>query len=114
MRIGSGVVIRRLKVLVKIVSWRISTVIYPGIKVHHLWSKYSMLRSTINLREGIDISKFPSVILFRKRKGEGYKSKKSLILTREHIVTESLLPLRFHLCKCPGIGATGIILDCSI
>ncbi|KAJ8910244.1 hypothetical protein NQ315_002568 [Exocentrus adspersus] len=54
-------------------------------KSSSLWSKYSMLRSTINLREGIDISKFPSVIPFLKRKGEGYKPKKSLILTREHI-----------------------------
>lgn len=54
-------------------------------KSSSLWSKYSMLRSTINLREGVDISKFPSVIPFLKRKGEGYKPKKSLILTKDHI-----------------------------
>lgn len=54
-------------------------------KSSSLWSKYSMLRSTINLREGVDISKFPSVIPFLKRKGEGYKPKKSLILSKDHI-----------------------------
>jgi len=50
-----------------------------------LWTKYSMLRSTINLKEGIDISKFPSVIPFLKRKAEGYKPKKSLSLTKENV-----------------------------
>ncbi|XP_064213494.1 uncharacterized protein LOC135266508 [Tribolium castaneum] len=54
-------------------------------KSSSLWSKYSMLRSTINLRERIDISKFPSVIPYLKRKGEGYKPKKSLILSKDHI-----------------------------
>ncbi|EFA09409.2 uncharacterized protein LOC103315043 isoform X1 [Tribolium castaneum] len=54
-------------------------------KSSSLWSKYSMLRSTINLREGIDISKFPSVIPYLKRKGEGHKPKKSLILSKDHI-----------------------------
>lgn len=54
-------------------------------KSSSLWSKYSMLRSTIHLREGIDISKFPSVIPFLKRKAEGYKPKKSLTLSKEDV-----------------------------
>lgn len=54
-------------------------------KSSSLWSKYSMLRSTINLREGIDISKLPSVIPFLKRNGKGYKPKKLLILAKNHI-----------------------------
>ncbi|KAJ3646165.1 hypothetical protein Zmor_023764 [Zophobas morio] len=44
-----------------------------------------MLRSTINLEEGIDISRFSGLILYLKRKGEGHKPKKSSILTREHV-----------------------------
>ncbi|KAJ3662031.1 hypothetical protein Zmor_006398 [Zophobas morio] len=54
-------------------------------KSSSLWSKYSMLRSTINLREGVDINKFPGVIAFLKRKGEGYRPKKSLTLTKSQI-----------------------------
>jgi hypothetical protein len=44
-----------------------------------------MLRTTINLNEGVAISKFPSVIPYLKRKGEGYAPKKSLILTDENV-----------------------------
>ncbi|XP_031350101.1 uncharacterized protein LOC116175885 [Photinus pyralis] len=54
-------------------------------KASSLWSKNSMLRTTIHLNEGVDISKFPSVIPFLKRKGEGYTPKKSLILTDENV-----------------------------
>ncbi|KAB0803500.1 hypothetical protein PPYR_00470 [Photinus pyralis] len=56
-------------------------------KSSSLWSKYSMLRSTINLNEGVDISKFPSLIPYLKRKGEGHKAKKSLTLDRENVNT---------------------------
>lgn len=54
-------------------------------KSSSLWSKYSMLRSTINLNEGVDISKFPSLIPYLKRKGEGHKAKKSLTLSKENV-----------------------------
>lgn len=54
-------------------------------KISTLWTKYSMLRTTINLNEAIDISKFPSIIPFLKRKREGYAAKKSFILTKEHV-----------------------------
>lgn len=54
-------------------------------KSSSLWTKYSMLRSTINLNERVDISKFPSVILYLKRKAEGHRPKKSHILTKENV-----------------------------
>lgn len=54
-------------------------------KSSSLWTKYSMLRSTIKLSEGIDISKYPSVIVYLKRKSEGYKAKKSLSLLKENV-----------------------------
>lgn len=56
-------------------------------KASTLWTKYSMLRTTIKLHEKVDISKFGSIICFLKRKGEAYKPKKSLTLSREHVET---------------------------
>ena len=56
-----------------------------SFKSSSLWTKYSMLRSTINLQEGIDISRFSGLILYLKRKGEGHKPKKSSTLTKEHV-----------------------------
>ena len=44
-----------------------------------------MLRSSINLHEGVDISKFPCVIAFLKRKGEGYRPKKFLTLRKSQV-----------------------------
>jgi hypothetical protein len=44
-----------------------------------------MLRTMINLNEGVDITKFPSVIRYLKRKREGYTPKSSLILTDENV-----------------------------
>lgn len=44
-----------------------------------------MLKSTIIVYRDIDISKFPKVIAFLKRRSEGYIPKKSSIFTREEI-----------------------------
>ncbi|KAJ8914432.1 hypothetical protein NQ315_017528 [Exocentrus adspersus] len=54
-------------------------------KSSSLWSQYSMLRSTIKLKEGVDISQFASLIPYLKRQGDGYKAKKSLTLTHKDI-----------------------------
>ncbi|KAB0790338.1 hypothetical protein PPYR_15321 [Photinus pyralis] len=51
-----------------------------------LWSKYSMLRSTINLNEGVDISKFPSLIPYLKRKGDS---------DRDLTILKLVLPAKF-------------------
>lgn len=50
-----------------------------------LWAHYSMLKSVINIRENIDISKFPKLLAFLKRKNEGFKPKKSNILTIDQV-----------------------------
>jgi hypothetical protein len=42
-----------------------------------LWSLYSMVKTTVNLRDNVDISKFPKLISFVKRKNVGYIPKKS-------------------------------------
>lgn len=54
------------------------------LKPSTLWSKYSMLRSVLNVRENIDI-KFPKLVAFLKREASGYAPKKSLTLERDEI-----------------------------
>uniref|UniRef100_A0A6P7GT43 Uncharacterized protein LOC114346084 n=1 Tax=Diabrotica virgifera virgifera TaxID=50390 RepID=A0A6P7GT43_DIAVI len=44
-----------------------------------------MLKSVINIRVDIDISKFPKLLAFLKRRNEGFKPKKSRILTSEQV-----------------------------
>lgn len=55
------------------------------LKPSSLWSNYSMLKSTINIKNNIDISRYPKVIAFLKRKSVGYKPKKSRVLNKEEI-----------------------------
>ncbi|KAB0795175.1 hypothetical protein PPYR_12014 [Photinus pyralis] len=50
-----------------------------------LWSLYSMLKATILIKKNIDISRFPKLIAFIKRQNDGYKPKKSKLLTREEM-----------------------------
>lgn len=49
------------------------------------WSHYSMLRTMIGLRMGINISGFLNLKSFLKRKSDGYRPKKSKILSKEEI-----------------------------
>jgi hypothetical protein len=55
------------------------------LKPSSLWSNYSMLKSTINVKKNIDISRYSKVIAFLKRKSVGYKVKKSRVLNKEEI-----------------------------
>lgn len=50
-----------------------------------LWSNYSMLKSTINIKQGIDIGKYPKLRAYLKRQHERYVPKKSLVLEKEHV-----------------------------
>lgn len=50
-----------------------------------LWSLYSMLKSTFNIKHNIDISKFTKLVAYIKQQSAGYKPKKSHIFTREDI-----------------------------
>ncbi|KAJ8911599.1 hypothetical protein NQ315_003981 [Exocentrus adspersus] len=49
-----------------------------------LWSKYSMLRSTLQSKDNIDI-KFLKLVAFLKRKSAGYKAKKANTFSRGDI-----------------------------
>lgn len=50
-----------------------------------LWSKFSMIKAELKIKENVDISKYHKLVAFLKRKSVGYRPKKSKILTREQI-----------------------------
>lgn len=50
-----------------------------------LWSLYSMLKSCLNVKHNIDISKFPKLIAYIKRKTEHHDPKKSKVLQEQEI-----------------------------
>lgn len=50
-----------------------------------LWSNYSMLKSTLRLKSNFDIGKYNLLTAFLKRNSVGFHSKKSKILTAEHV-----------------------------
>ncbi|XP_044262164.1 multifunctional protein ADE2 isoform X4 [Tribolium madens] len=54
-------------------------------KPSSLWAAYSMLRTTLNLKNNVDISKYFKLGAFLKRKSDGYKPKKSKTLTPQQI-----------------------------
>jgi hypothetical protein len=55
------------------------------LKGSTLWSLFSMLRPTIQLKKNIEIKKYASLITFIKRKSTGQVSKKSNIFTKQEI-----------------------------
>lgn len=57
-----------------------------SLKASTLWSKYSMLRTMIQIKDNIDI-KYPKLIAFLKRQNAGYKPNKAKTFTREEINT---------------------------
>jgi integrase len=50
-----------------------------------MWTIYSMLRSTLELNDGVDIGAFPKVKAFLKRGSAGQQAKKSAVFTRANI-----------------------------
>lgn len=52
-----------------------------------LWSTYSMLKTTLNTRNNVNLKDFTKLIAFLKRQCDGFKSKKSKVFTAQHIET---------------------------
>lgn len=50
-----------------------------------LWTKYSMLKSTLKVHNNLDISKYSKLTAFLKSKARRYVPKKAKVLEREHI-----------------------------
>ena len=57
------------------------------VKPSTLWSKYSMIKAVLSVKENIEINKFSRVIAFLKRNSVGYEPTKSKVLTRQEIDT---------------------------
>lgn len=55
------------------------------MKSSTLWSHYSMVKATLNIKNGIEIGKYSKLKAFIKKQGEGYVPKKSRVLTNEQI-----------------------------
>lgn len=51
-----------------------------------LWSHYSMIRTSLSINKNININTFPKLIAFLKRTTDGFKPKKSKVLSRENII----------------------------
>ncbi|CAD6212390.1 GSCOCG00011016001-RA-CDS, partial [Cotesia congregata] len=56
------------------------------LKPPTLWSRWSMLRTTINLRNGIDINNYHNLKVFIKNCAKGYHSKKARVLTLSQVI----------------------------
>jgi hypothetical protein len=56
-----------------------------NLKSSTLWSIYSMLKSTLNIKQNINIENYSKLIAFLKRTKDGYVAKKSRILEIEEI-----------------------------
>lgn len=55
------------------------------MKPSSLWAFYSMLRTTININNNVNIATYSKLIILLKRKSDGFKSKKSKVLTAKNI-----------------------------
>lgn len=56
-----------------------------SVKSPTLWALYSMLKSTLNIKENIDVMKFLKLVPYLKKKSVGYQAKKSKVLTGEQV-----------------------------
>lgn len=50
-----------------------------------LWSQYSMLKSTLNQNNNIDIAKYKKLHGFLKKLGTGFRNQKAKVLTKTNI-----------------------------
>jgi hypothetical protein len=51
-----------------------------------MWSYYSMLKATLNLKDNVDISSYKKLIPFLKQKSKGHTPKKSKTLSQEEVI----------------------------
>ncbi|KAJ8979188.1 hypothetical protein NQ317_010948 [Molorchus minor] len=68
-----------------------------------LWAQYSMVKSCLIIYDNIDISKFPKLIAFLKRTGDGYQAKKSDSASTDVVVCIFLL-LEIKKEQCTPFG----------
>lgn len=56
------------------------------MKSSTLWSVYSMLKATMNVKNGVDIGRYLKLRAYLKRSSEGYKAKKSRVFEKQDII----------------------------
>lgn len=57
------------------------------VKPSTLWSVYSMLKTTMTTRHNVNLKNFDKLTSFLKRQSEGFRSKKSKVLTAQDVET---------------------------
>jgi hypothetical protein len=50
-----------------------------------IFCQFSMIKKTLNLKNGINIEKVLKLCAFKKRQNDGYTPKKSRVLTKEQV-----------------------------
>lgn len=55
------------------------------VKSSTLWSLYSMIKTTLNIKDNVNITKFSKIIPYLKQKSIGYRPKKSRVLSKENV-----------------------------
>ncbi|KAJ3652150.1 hypothetical protein Zmor_018140 [Zophobas morio] len=53
--------------------------------ISSIWSKYSVLKASINVNKNIDIGKYSKLTAYLKSESRGYKAKKAAVLERAHV-----------------------------
>lgn len=56
-----------------------------SMKPTTLWSKFSMIKSGLKLKENVDVSKFNKSLAFLKRQSVGYQPTKAKVFTEDEI-----------------------------
>lgn len=67
------------------------------LKPNTLWSRYSMIKSVLKLRENVDLSRYFKLTAYLKKKNVGLLPKKALVFTKEHISTFMQAPDEMYL-----------------
>lgn len=55
------------------------------MKSSTLWSVYSMLKATMNVKNGVDIGRYLKLRAYLKRASDGYHAKKSRVFEKQYI-----------------------------
>lgn len=67
------------------------------LKSNTLWSRYSMMKCLVKIKQNLDISKFYKLTSFLKKQNVGFRAKKAQIFTKEDISKFMLAPDEIYL-----------------
>lgn len=78
-----------------------------------LWSKYSMLRTTVENKHGVKLEEYRDLVNFLRSKSKGYVAKKSKVLSAEEVKTFlNDAPDKFYLSTKVHITFKNIVQLC--